>query len=641
FNDTRFAVRQQAITQCVQRGASMLPSLSSSLARADRRVRLNCVWALTRLAQREEYADAAAAALRIGLQDRDAVIRQAACHGIGRCVAAVDAAQVIRLANDPNAAVRRTAAKTLGKLGDTKSIPALLETLAHPTDRSLQHAITYAMIEIGDAPAIRQAVNGLSNVTSLQRRLALIAIDQIDPKFSRAGEVFAGFDTGNADDRSTALQIVRRHPEWATEAETWVRRRLKSSEPLADGEELGALLTEYASHDSIGELMGRLLGQENPTAGGATAQGATAQGTITWGTIARKAIARGGPIDPHPSWIKPLQKSLQGADPLVLAETIAAVSKLRGDRFLESLKDLANNRTYPIAIRLQALAAITARSASLDDETFELLIGWCEGTDSAIATGRAAEIIGAAKLSDPQLDQVVALLSKATPFQLKSLLPCFARLRNPAAIRAFVEAVGSAEAFFSLAEHELSDVTKRYPAQTLGQVNELLDRLRTRQQHKRQRLESWREQVALGDAERGRMLFRSDKAKCSACHRVGDHGAAVGPDLTSIGANRTVSDLLESIVFPSASIVRDFDSYKVLTLDGRVLTGVLVSENTREYVLQQASGEQLRLDRREIETITPSPVSMMPAGLEAALSESELADVVAYLTSLRGPPPSN
>ena len=166
-------------------------------------------------------------------------------------------------------------------------------------------------------------------------------------------------------------------------------------------------------------------------------------------------------------------------------------------------------------------------------------------------------------------------------------------------------------------------------------ANELLGRLRGHQQQKRLRLEGLREQVRLGDVVRGKKIFLSEKSKCSACHRIGQQGHRVGPDLTTIGSNRSASDLLESIVFPSASIVRDYDSQKVLTLDGRILTGLLVTENADTIVIQQSSGEKVSLSREDIDQMTPSAISIMPSGLDEALSESELADVVAYLQSLR------
>ncbi len=127
----------------------------------------------------------------------------------------------------------------------------------------------------------------------------------------------------------------------------------------------------------------------------------------------------------------------------------------------------------------------------------------------------------------------------------------------------------------------------------------------------------------------------SEKAKCSSCHRIGEQGQRVGPDLTTIGANRTAGDLLESMVFPSASIVRDYESYKVLTIDGRALSGLLVRESAKAIEIQQASGEKVTLRQEDIEQITTSTVSIMPAGLDEALTETQLLDVVRYLQSLK------
>ncbi|MGB1708341.1 MAG: hypothetical protein ACPHF4_10995, partial [Rubripirellula sp.] len=112
-------------------------------------------------------------------------------------------------------------------------------------------------------------------------------------------------------------------------------------------------------------------------------------------------------------------------------------------------------------------------------------------------------------------------------------------------------------------------------------------------------------------------------------------GQVVGPDLTTIGANRSATDLLESIVFPSASIVRDYSTYQVLTLGGRVFSGILVSESSDGIELQQASGKSVRILQSEVERIVPGSVSIMPAGLEQTLTEDELVDIVKYLQSLK------
>ena len=162
-----------------------------------------------------------------------------------------------------------------------------------------------------------------------------------------------------------------------------------------------------------------------------------------------------------------------------------------------------------------------------------------------------------------------------------------------------------------------------------------LGRLKRHEAAKAEKLASLSTQLASGDAERGRALFMSEKTKCGTCHRIGEQGNRVGPDLTQIGSNRGANDLLESIVFPSASIVRDYETYQVLTDDGRVLSGLLAKESSGELVIQQASGEKITINRDEMDEIATMPTSVMPSGMDEVLSSQDLADVVAFLRTLR------
>jgi putative heme-binding domain-containing protein len=180
----------------------------------------------------------------------------------------------------------------------------------------------------------------------------------------------------------------------------------------------------------------------------------------------------------------------------------------------------------------------------------------------------------------------------------------------------------------------LSDVIKRFPRESLDRANRLLDRLKQHHGQQQLRLESLRNRLVEGDPTRGQQVFAGEKAKCSSCHRVGKVGKAVGPDLTTIGSVRSANDLLESIVFPSASIVRDYGTHQILTIDGRALTGLVVSESADAIQLQQASGDRVKVKHDDIEQITTGKLSIMPAGLDEALTEKELLDVVRYLQSL-------
>jgi putative heme-binding domain-containing protein len=136
-------------------------------------------------------------------------------------------------------------------------------------------------------------------------------------------------------------------------------------------------------------------------------------------------------------------------------------------------------------------------------------------------------------------------------------------------------------------------------------------------------------------ATRGQGVFFGPKAACSACHRVREAGGKIGPDLTRIGAIRTGRDLLEAVVFPSASIVRGYEPYQVTLRDGRVVAGILGRETAEAVFLVTAERAEVRVARSGIASLEPSRVSIMPQGLDGQLSRQELGDLIAYLQSLR------
>src|SRR5262249_7100646 len=114
-----------------------------------------------------------------------------------------------------------------------------------------------------------------------------------------------------------------------------------------------------------------------------------------------------------------------------------------------------------------------------------------------------------------------------------------------------------------------------------------------------------------GDPRAGRALFVKH---CGTCHRLFGEGGQVGPDLTH--ANRADRDfLLVSLVDPSAVIRKEFLSYVVQTHDGRVLTGLIAEQSPQAVTLATARGERVTVARGDIESLTESPVSLMPEGM--------------------------
>ena len=117
-------------------------------------------------------------------------------------------------------------------------------------------------------------------------------------------------------------------------------------------------------------------------------------------------------------------------------------------------------------------------------------------------------------------------------------------------------------------------------------------------------------------------------------HRLSG-GGNVGPDLTKVGQVRSERDLLEAIVYPSASLIRSNEPVVVATADGKVLNGLLRNETSDEILLVTGANQEARIPRADIEEIRPSSVSVMPAGLDQQLSTQELADLVAFLRACR------
>jgi putative heme-binding domain-containing protein len=138
-----------------------------------------------------------------------------------------------------------------------------------------------------------------------------------------------------------------------------------------------------------------------------------------------------------------------------------------------------------------------------------------------------------------------------------------------------------------------------------------------------------------GDPRRGEGLFWSRPNQCGSCHRIGERGTSVGPELSTIGKLRSREDLLESLLEPSRRIEPKYATYVAATADGRSLTGLLVKRDESWVVLRDSQGKETILAAKDVEELRPSRVSLMPDGQLADLTAQEAADLIEYLHSLR------
>jgi putative heme-binding domain-containing protein len=135
-----------------------------------------------------------------------------------------------------------------------------------------------------------------------------------------------------------------------------------------------------------------------------------------------------------------------------------------------------------------------------------------------------------------------------------------------------------------------------------------------------------------GNVERGAAVF--EKSKCIKCHRYGNRGEGIGPDLSNVSNRFQRKEIVESVIFPSQVISDQFAAKTVVTADGKTYTG-LIGPTGDGVVVLQANAEKANVAKADIDMIVPSKTSAMPEGLFNTLTLEEIADLFAYL----GKPP--
>jgi putative membrane-bound dehydrogenase-like protein len=136
------------------------------------------------------------------------------------------------------------------------------------------------------------------------------------------------------------------------------------------------------------------------------------------------------------------------------------------------------------------------------------------------------------------------------------------------------------------------------------------------------------ETIKTADRSAGREIFQKS---CAACHRLFDAGGDIGPNIT--GSQRTNIDyLLQTIIDPSAAVSRDYQVEVIETVEGRIITGVIIEE-TQAAITVRTPHESIVVPTGEIEERVTSPASLMPEGLLLTLTDEQVQQLIAYLMS--------
>ena len=327
------------------------------------------------------------------------------------------------------------------------------------------------------------------------------------------------------------------------------------------------------------------------------------------------------PTDWPAAWVKLQQSSVSG----VRDRAIQLALIFDDPEAIRLLRDQAMSQQMDREDRVRAIELLAAkRDAGFD----RLLVELVADTET-----RGAALRALAEYDHPQT--VDTILNAYKDFDAASRQDA---LQTLASKRAWASELLEAVESNSIDSADLNAFTVRQ-LHSLGsealtaKVKRLWGEVRSTPADKAKLIAKYKQQLtaeSLADADlvAGRELF--DRT-CASCHKLFGAGKEIGPDLT--GSQRTnLEYILQNLIDPSGAVSKDYQMHLFVTTGGRVITGLLVSENEQSLTIQ-AVNERIVLPVDEIEERSLSPASMMPDGQLQKLTNAEVRDLIAYLGS--------
>jgi putative membrane-bound dehydrogenase-like protein len=574
------------------------------------------IWALARLANPKSTK-----ALVQFLHDRDPSLARAAANALASFPRVEAVEGLIPALQHADPGVQLAAAHALGEMPslEAPAVRALLRRLEQDLDRCVEHQVMFALQRAGQTAPLVEALHR-SQKPILSRRLLAI-LDQPPNSSLAAADLLPLLDSPDATLARAAAVVASRHKDWMPTVAGHFSTALTSAKLPADS--LGLLETAvkpWLGEPAVRELVSTLVESTE----------AERQRTA-W-----RLLAAGQGVAADSRWLPPLQEALLHASTGDLPLVLGAVAKLRASELNPCLKQIVDDNQRSLALRLKALGASTRPGAPLPAESCQMLLGVLRDNSSSSARFEAARLLAAAGLTRDQMLQLAPVTSSLGPLELRETVKAIRSARDAEVGRAFAKALTKSPALDCFQESEIRTIFANLPPECFDIVAPALRVVVAEDDLRRRKLETMPALVeAKGRASEGRKVFETGTGACTTCHRVGTIGNVVGPTLSTIGQIRTPRDILESILFPSATIARDHEAYAFELAGGESLVGLVSRSLPESMVVTDASAAQRTLSRSEIASMQPLPTSLMPNGLDRALTEQELLDLVAYLRSCK------
>jgi putative heme-binding domain-containing protein len=629
LGDPRPAVRKRALHQLATHGEKALDALEKLSGNVE--ARENAVWVASQVPGAK-----ASALVRAGLSDPSAQVRHAALNVISLQRDGSSAEELIHvLLNDSSNIARRLAAEALGRCKLRSSATALIAAYdAVDSDPAIDHALGLALIEVADQAATRAALQANNPRV---RRAALMALEQMADGCLSWDDVRPHLLAAEATVSEAAWWIVARHAtDWGNELagtlDAWFTREVLSEE---NAQKISNNLARVARSSAIQEWMAaELNGAE------------TSENTQI--VLMQAMSAHAGVSGVH-SWYQACSTILQNRRSCsisVLLEAtrcLAAMPPLQAGKtsqpresvepIVQAIRAAAEDSHLPPAARLNLLRSLRGEIGPLTDAQLDFLLTNAAAEQVLNHRAMAADAIVASELNAEQQRRLALALPTFAASEVSTVLPKFTDGQDDILGTLLLTSLSTSTETSAINPLRLKSVLSAYSDTVQRQAQPLIDKLAEADRVTLQRAERILELVPSSNPENGHALFHHAKTACVNCHVAVLVGGNIGPSLRGLGQRRSEQDILESILFPSASLVQSYEAWIVTTYDGSILQGVMLRDTPDAIELGNASGTHL-IARENVEAMKRSEVSIMPNGLEKNLTDEELAALVAYLKSL-------
>lgn len=613
--DDRPAVRRRAIEQLVIRGGAAVQEIRNTLlSSANEEARTAAVFMLYRINAPETAIDA----IRTALDDKSALVRTAAARVLGLSKDRQSVAKLMGMVQTDEAPVRRQAATALGQIGDSQAISALIKSSSNPGDRFVEHSVIYSLITLKSAEPLAQA---LADTSANIRKVALIALDQMDGSPLKKDQLAPFLNSENEQLQNAGIWVAQHHHNWADVVVDFLKSNLSAKNLTADQQALIRNLMIVFSADV--QMQQFITTQLNNKA------------LALSGRKLLLDVIQHADVGKLPdAWIKQLGNILQGNDHEIRLEVLNVIKSRRISSLNNELNRIIGDTKTPADFRLKALSARLMSEPKLSDAEFGMISSYLGPKNESPIRQEASRLLTQAKLGEAQLISLAgAQVATADVFLLPDLINAYKGGQSEAAGKALITALeASKDHLDNLSAADMQKLFATYPQGVQAASTPLIKLLTEKQASRLQELESLQSQLTKGDVAEGRQLFFG-RATCFSCHSVAGNGGDFGPDLSNIGDIRSRHDILEAILYPSASFAREYESSKITTKTGSY-TGVIKEQLPDAITIATGPGSVVRVPRSEITSVEAETVSLMPPGLLKQFNIQEISDLVAYLESL-------